>query len=68
MSLAKFDKLMSHLNSVDNEMAAEFRAELEALVIAADKLACLEAGGVDNWDFYYDALTDNNWIGLEVDQ
>jgi hypothetical protein len=68
MSLAKFDKLMSHLNSEENEMGAEFRKELKQLVVDADKLACLEAGGVDNWDFYHDALRDNNWIGLEGDE
>lgn len=68
MSLSKFDALMSHLNSEENEMATEFRKELETLVVDADKLACLEAGGVDNWDFYYDALRDNNWIGLEEEE
>lgn len=67
MSLAKFDALMSHLNSEENELAAEFRKELEGLVVDADKLACLEAGGVDNWDFYHDSLRDNNWIGLDDD-
>lgn len=68
MSLAKFDALMGHLNSEENEMAAEFRKELECLIVDADKLACLEAGGVDNWDFYHDSLRDNNWIGLEPDE
>jgi hypothetical protein len=26
------------------------------------KLAALEAGGVDNWDFYYDSLKDNGFF------
>lgn len=68
MSLAKFDALMSHLNSEENEMAAEFRKELESLVVDADKLACLEAGGVDNWEFYRDSLHDNDWIGLKKEE
>lgn len=49
MSLAKFDRLMSHLNSEENEMAAEFRKELESLVEDSEWLSCLEAAGVDNW-------------------
>lgn len=43
----------------------EFLKELREADIEIDKLACLEAGGVDNWDFYHDSLRDNNWIGLE---
>ena len=62
-----FDKLLGHLNSEDNEMAAEVRAEIVKLEIEADKMACLEAGGVDNWDFYHDSLRDHNWIGLKED-
>jgi hypothetical protein len=32
--------------------------EYTALKRAAAELAALEAGGVDNWDFYYDSLRD----------
>lgn len=67
----RFEQLMGHLNSEENEMANEFLKDLEkhlhGLEVDADKLACLEAGGVDNWDFYYDSLRDNNWIGLKAD-
>ena len=52
MSLAKFDALMSHLNSEENEMAAEFRAELNGLVRDSDHLNTLRNRGVDNWDGY----------------
>ena len=53
-------------NDLD-EAGKEFLKELRAADIEIDKLACLEAGGVDNWDFYHDALRDNDWIGLEGD-
>lgn len=52
MSLAKFDALMSHLNSEENEMAAEFRTELEGLVKDSEHLNTLRNRGVDNWDGY----------------
>ena len=66
MSLAcKLNTLLVHLNSEENSMALELLEELKKADIEIDKLACLEAGGVDNWDFYYDALRDNDWIGLE---
>lgn len=45
----------------------EFLEELKKADIEIDKLTCLEAGGVDNWDFYHDSLRDNDWIGLEGD-
>ena len=69
MSLVdSFEKLMRHLNSEENEMALELLEELKKADIEIDKLSCLEAGGVDNWDFYYDALRDNDWIGLEDEE
>ena len=52
MSLAKFDALMSHLNSEENEMAAEFRKELEGLVKDSNHLGTLQSLGVDNWHGY----------------
>lgn len=48
-----------------DEAGKEFLKELKAADIKIAKLACLEAGGVDNWDFYYDALRVNGWIGFE---
>lgn len=69
MSLAcKLDTLLVHLNAEENGMALELLEELKQADIEIDKLACLEAGGVDNWDFYYDALRDNDWIGLEEEE
>ena len=66
MSLvASFEKLLCHLNSEENAMALELLEELKQADIEIDKLSCLEAGGVDNWDFYHDALHDNDWIGLK---
>ena len=66
MSLVdSFEKLLRHLNAEENDMALELLKELKKADIELDKLVCLEAGGVDNWDFYYDALRDNDWIGLE---
>lgn len=57
MSLyAKFDALMSHLNSEENELAAEFRKDLEKVLdkLEADSefLNALRCAGVDNWDGY----------------
>lgn len=63
-----FDKLLGHLNAEENELALELRQELVKADIEIDKLACLEAGGVDNWDFYHDSLRDNNWIGFDDEE
>lgn len=61
MSLVKkFNNLMSHLNSEDNELAEEFRDSLAtAERVAKDDAewrAALEAGGVDNWEWYGDCF------------
>lgn len=65
MNLAdSFKKLLCHLNSEENEMALELLEELKKADIEIDKLACLEAGGVDNWGFYHESLRDNDWIGF----
>jgi hypothetical protein len=34
------------------------KAEYDRLVKDSDKLAGLEAGGVDNWSWYYESLAD----------
>lgn len=43
------DKLLSHLNSEENEMALELKAELHKADKRLDLLDALEAAGVDNW-------------------
>lgn len=64
--IPEFEKLMSHLNGEDNDMAFEFEAQLQALekkLRDADKrlekLDALEAGGVDNWSGYGDCFEDD---------
>ena len=63
--LKQFDSLMSHLNSEENDMAAEFRESLAAkLDIAADDRLwrdCLEYGGVDNWSWFYESLSEGGY-------
>lgn len=61
-SLKKFDDLMSHLNSEDNDMAQEFR---EHLIEGIDKwreasiiISTLYEHGIDNWVGYDDAMQD----------
>lgn len=61
--LEKFDELMSHLNSEENSLAGEFR---KGLIKAIDKAeddanwrSCLEAGGVDNWEWFGDCFPDD---------
>ncbi|UGL61184.1 hypothetical protein [Xanthomonas phage MUD8-T1] len=39
--------------------------EYKQLVANSEKLAALEAGGVDNWDFYWDSLYDAGFISVE---
>jgi hypothetical protein len=73
MSLvASFERVLQGLGGFCKDdldgAGLEFLKELEGADIDIDKLACLEAGGVDNWDFYHDSLRDNNWIGLEDDE
>lgn len=68
----KFNALLSHLNSEENEMAAEFLKELnEELASLRDdsfKLQCLENGGVDNWGNYHDALKDGGYFQDDEDE
>jgi len=45
--LKQFDSLLSHLNSEENEMAAELRAELEKALTS--KTMYLIAGGTDGY-------------------
>lgn len=57
MSLSvKFEQLMGHLNSEENEMANEFLAELEKTLMElegdSNHLRMLINRGVDNWDGY----------------
>lgn len=60
--LKKFDELMSHLNGEENGMSDEFRKKLEArlefLERRDNELSALEAGGVDNWEWYSESLRD----------
>ncbi|WQZ00618.1 hypothetical protein [Klebsiella phage vB_KpnP_cmc355D] len=60
--LKKFDELMSHLNGEENGMADEFRKKLEARLEFLERqdaeLSALEAGGVDNWEWYSESLRD----------
>lgn len=65
--IPEFEKLMSHLNSEDNDMAFEFEAKLQALEkklreadVRLEKLDALEAGGVDNWSGYGDCFEDDD--------
>lgn len=60
--LKKFDQLMSHLNGEENGMAEEFRKALEASEEQAYEnglwRSCLENGGVDNWSWYSESLSE----------
>lgn len=60
--LEQFDQLMSHLNGEENSMAEEFRKALESLQEKSDRDAlwrqCLESGGVDNWSWFSESLSD----------
>lgn len=60
--LKQFDDLMGHLNSEDNGAAFSFRKMLEYALLDAEDDAmwrsCLESGGVDNWSWYSESLSD----------
>lgn len=61
MSLVqKFEKLMSHLNGEDNELAQDFIQALQFAEERLEKLDALEAGGVDNWSGYGDCFEDED--------
>lgn len=50
MSLVdSFEKLLSHLNAEENEMALELLEELKQADKDLNWLECLESAGVDNW-------------------
>lgn len=44
------------------EMKLISKEELADLLRASNKLSCLEAGGVDNWTWYDEALSDYDYI------
>lgn len=50
---------------MDNEMVTITKKEYDELFKAAQTLAALEAGGVDNWEWYYDSLKDTGLLGDE---
>ncbi|AZV02055.1 hypothetical protein Arno162_15 [Pectobacterium phage Arno162] len=54
--MERFDDLLSHLNSEENDMALELRADLEAFITNTNMsvafLEALQDAGVDNWDGY----------------
>lgn len=54
--LRKFDSLLSHLNSEENEMAAELRAKLEEALTT--KTMYIIAGGTDGY-------VSIDWFGSE---
>lgn len=43
------------------------KSEYESLLDDANWRRCLENGGVDNWDWYYDSLKDNGYFEGEED-
>lgn len=49
------------------EMKLISKEELADLLRASSKLSCLEAGGVDNWTWYDEALTEYNEDDLDDD-
>lgn len=61
MSLVqRFETLLSHLNSEDNDMAQDFGQALQIAEERLEKLDALEAGGVDNWSGYGDCFEDED--------
>lgn len=52
----EFDALMSHLNSDENEMAAELRQKIKLAFLKSVVHDALMAHGVDNWEGYSDAM------------
>lgn len=69
--LKRFDELMSHLNSEENSMAEEFREALAAKLdrAADDRLwrECLESGGVDNWSYFSESLSEGGYYKEDDD-
>jgi len=67
--IKKFEDLLSHLNSEENGMAEEFKAELEEYIKSSEDDAlwrnCLENGGVDNWGYYSESLHDGGYFDDE---
>lgn len=43
---------------MDEEMVTITKAEYQRLLDVEFKMDCLEAGGVDNWDWYSESLKD----------
>lgn len=42
--------------------------EYESLKDDSFKLCCLEAGGLDNWEWYYDSLKDGGYFTDEEEE
>jgi len=50
---------------VDEELVTITKAEYESLLDDSKWRDCLECGGVDNWEWYYDSLRDNGYFDGE---
>lgn len=70
--LARFDALLGHLNAEENDMALKLRASLEKHIKSSERDAlyrqCLEAGGVDNWSWYAESLTEGGYWSDDDDE
>ena len=53
-----FDKLLSHLNAEENDMALELLEHIKKADSRLEKLNALENAGVDNWSGYDFAMEE----------
>lgn len=47
---------------IKEELVTITKKEYDSLVDSSFKLNCLENGGVNNWEWYYDSLKDGGYF------
>ncbi|QWK78602.1 hypothetical protein [Ochrobactrum sp. BTU1] len=52
----------------DKETVTISKKEYDSLLDSSNKLNCLENGGVDNWEWYYESLKQGGYFEDEEDE
>lgn len=63
----KLDPNAPKLNVCKQETVTITKKEYEQLLKSAQWQSCLEAGGVDNWDWFSESLHDGGYFDDEED-
>lgn len=67
-NLDYFNEFISSMKSFLNEKEILSEKEFDELELKSLKLDALESGGVDNWEWYYESLSENKIISIDGEE